>query len=97
MAKNQAELNKNLVKALAKITDETQMCEFLRDLLTEKEMDNLATRLNCAYLLYSGKTYSAVIEETKLSSTTLSRISRCLRQGTGYNAVLEIQKETFKD
>ena len=96
MLKNQVGVTNELVKALVSITDEGQMFDFLRDLLTENEMENLAVRLKCAYLLHSGKTYTKVIEETKLSSTTLSRISRCLRQGTGYNAMLDKHDEAVK-
>ena len=93
MSKNQEEFINNLVSILANISNEDEMLGFLHDLLTEKEMENLAIRLNCAHLLYSGKTYSEVIKETKISSTTLSRISRCLRQGKGYNSVLKGKKK----
>ncbi len=93
MSKNQDELLNNLVSVLTNISDKDEMLDFLHDLLTEKKMENLAIRLNCAHLLYSGKTYSEVIKETKISSTTLSRISRCLRQGNGYNSVLKGKKK----
>ena len=43
----------------------------------------MAQRLEAAKLLLQGYTYEQVIEQTKISSTTLSRVSRCIRYGEG--------------
>ena len=49
----------------------------------------MAQRLEAAKLLLEGCTYEQVIEKTKISSTTLSRVSRCIRYGDGgYKSVL---------
>ena len=37
-----------------------------------------------ARLLMEGKTYTQVIEQTNISSATLSRVSRCVQYGQGY-------------
>ena len=44
----------------------------------------MAERLAAARLLLEGKTYLQVIEAVDISSATLSRVSRCVRHGTGY-------------
>ena len=43
-------------------------------------------------LLMEGKTYNQVIEQTDISSATLSRVSRCVQYGGGYAKLLK-QKE----
>ena len=48
----------------------------------------MAQRIRAARLLKEGKTYNQVIEETDISSATLSRVSRCLQYGTGYSRLL---------
>ena len=35
-----------------------------------------------------GKTYTQVIEQTNISSATLSRVSRCVQYGEGYSQLL---------
>ena len=65
-------------------------CEILfADLCTNKEVEKMAERLHAARLLLEGKTYNQVIEQTDISSATLSRVSRCVQYGKGYTAVLK--------
>ena len=63
--------------------------ELFEDLCTRKEVERMAERLYAAKQLMEGKTYAQVIQETELSSATLSRISRCVQYGKGYTRVLE--------
>lgn len=63
----------------------TQECkEFFEDLCTNKEIEQMAQRVESAILLKQGLTYSQVIEQTNISSATLSRVSRALQYGKGY-------------
>ena len=62
---------------------------FFADLCTNKEVEKMAERLHAAKLLLEGKTYNQVIEETNISSATLSRVSRCVQYGKGYSAILK--------
>lgn len=69
--------------------DSTKDCkEFLEDLCTYKEVEQFSQRLKAAKLLLEGKTYEQVIQETDISSATLSRVSKCIKYGKGYNKVL---------
>ena len=73
--------------------DNVEDCRALfDDLCTRKEVDNMAERLHAAKLLMEGKTYNQVIEQTDISSATLSRVSRCVQYGSGYAKLLK-QKE----
>lgn len=55
----------------------------LDDLCTHKEIEQMAQRIAAAEMLKQGKTYAEIIEQTDISSATLSRVSRCVRYGSG--------------
>lgn len=55
----------------------------LEDLCTYTETEQMAQRAKAAQLLKAGKTYTEVIAATNISSATLSRVSRCVRHGSG--------------
>ncbi len=65
-------------------------CEaLLGDLCTINETEQMAGRIMAAELLLEGKTYNQVIEQTDISSATLSRVSRCVKYGEGYARFLK--------
>ena len=67
-----------------------QDCEdMFSDLCTMKELEQMAQRVRAAKLLMEKKTYNTVIEETDISSATLSRVSRCVQYGKGYKKFLK--------
>ena len=69
--------------------EEIEDCKiFLADLCTFKELEQMAQRIAAAKLLLKGKTYEEVIKETDISSATLSRVSKAVKYGKGYKAVL---------
>lgn len=74
----------DLYQAFVKIDSEASCASFLEDLCTRKELEQMAQRLRAAKLLMEGKTYTQVIEQTNISSATLSRVSRCVQYGEGY-------------
>lgn len=78
-----------LFKTLAKLKTEEEFRMFFEDLCTYKEIEKMSQRLESACYLLDGETYSYIIDETKISSATLSRISRCIQRGSGgYNQIL---------
>ena len=56
---------------------------FFRDLLTETEIRELAERWKAARMLATGVPYTQIIRETGLSSTTVARVARWVKKGTG--------------
>ena len=78
------ELILELFDTILKLRTQEDCVAFFADLCTEKEVENMASRLAAARLLVEGKTYLQVIEAVDISSATLSRVSRCVRHGTGY-------------
>ncbi len=88
--KNQLRQNEleELYQAIIKIDNEEDCQEFLDDLLTPQELASLSGRVHCAKLFIEGETYVKVNEETKVSSATLARVSKCVKYGKGYNKIL---------
>lgn len=81
---------KELYKEIVKIQDEKECELFFEDLCTVKELESMSQRLKAAKMLLENKTYNEIIDETEISSATLSRVSKCVRYGEGgYKNVIE--------
>ncbi|MBQ3335565.1 MAG: DNA-binding transcriptional regulator [Eubacteriaceae bacterium] len=78
-----------LAKAILSLNNEKECLDFLEDMCTIKEIEDMASRLEIAKLLSEGKTFVDVERETGASSATISRVNRCLKHGGGYRMVLE--------
>ncbi len=79
-----------LVEALVSISNKTTMQNFLRDVMTEKEIVEISSRFEAARMLAEGKKYTEIMAKTKLSSRTVARISDWLQNGcNGYQAALK--------
>ena len=70
---------------------------FFDDLCTIREVEQMAQRLKAARLMMEGKTYHEVTGETDISSATLSRISRCIQYGEGYNKFVQVRTDEDVD
>jgi len=79
-----------LSKAFLKLKTEQEVANFLRDLLTIKEIEEFANRLEMASLLKQGMSYKRIAEKLKVSTTTVTRVSHWLFRGCGgYQKVLK--------
>ena len=87
---------KELFRAIVSLETEEECRMFFEDACTVREIIEIAQRLKVAKLLRSKTSYSAINQETGVSSATISRVSRCLDYGTGgYQLVLErLEKES---
>ena len=83
MSKLKSPMNDALLESILKLESLEEAYAFFEDLCTIKEVDAMAQRLHAAKLLLQGKTYEQIIQETHISSTTLSRVSTCVRYGAG--------------
>lgn len=76
-------------EALVAINDTKLMKNFLRDVMTEKEITEISSRLEAARMLQAGSKYTDIVAKTKLSSRTVARISDWMKNGcNGYAVVL---------
>ena len=79
-----------LAEGLASVTDVRTMQNFLRDVMTEKEIVEISARFVAAKMLQAGSKYTDIVAKTKLSSRTVARISDWLQNGcSGYQAALK--------
>lgn len=86
-----SESAQQLVGVMTAIADKQTMQNFLRDIMTEKEIIEIGSRLEAAKMLQEGKKYTEIIGKTKLSSRTVARINQWLQNGCdGYSAALKI-------
>lgn len=84
------EKEKALASAFLKLKTEQEVANFLRDLLTIKEMEEFANRLEMAKLLKQGMSYKAIAEKLKVSTTTVTRTAHWLFHGCGgYEKVIK--------
>ena len=82
---------KQLAEVFSQIDNQSAMQSFLRDIMTEKEITEISSRLEAAKMLSEGKKYLEIIEKTKLSSRTVARISDWLQNGEGgYKTALDL-------
>lgn len=86
---NVTEEVKNLYKAILKLKTEEDCYDFFDDLCTPKEIEQMSERFLAANLLLQGETYENVIKKTNISSATLSRVSKCTKNGKGYKTIIE--------
>ncbi len=78
-----------LFETLLKLKTVEDCALLLEDLCTYKELDAMAQRIKCAKLLLEGETYESILLKTNVSSATLSKVSKCVKYGTGYKKFLE--------
>ena len=81
-----------LAEALAQVRDQSEARALLADLCTPAEVHTLAERWHVARLLDQGKlTYREISEATGVSTTTIVRVARFLRQENegGYRILLD--------
>lgn len=81
---------KKLVKALVSIEKEVDMQNFLRDLCTLEELDEISNRWEAVGLLNKGIPYREVATKTGMSTTTVTRIAHWMKHGEGgYKKILK--------
>ncbi len=85
----QEKKNIQLIKAILSLENPKEAADFLRDLMTEKEIEEFANRLEAASLLTKKTQYNIITKNTGLSSTTIARISKWLNGPLGgYKTIL---------
>jgi len=82
-----------IITVLAKMDNKTEVFNFLRDLLSEKEILEFSNRFKVAKMLEENISYKQIETETWVSSTTIARISKFLNwENKGYKNAISILK-----
>ena len=87
-----------LIHALLSLEDESECVAFLEDLMTRRELDDIAQRMQVVKMLSQQAVYSKIVEKTGASTATISRVNRAYLYGSGgYAKILEkLDGETEK-
>ena len=72
-----------LMDTIASLKTKKDVYDFLEDLCTIREIQDMSKRLEAAKLLSQGESYNEIISKIGLSSATLSRVNKALNYGTG--------------
>ncbi len=87
------EMNK-LFETILKLDNIEECYSFFEDICTIKEMQDMAQRLAVAVLLDKGENYQKISQDVSVSTATISRVSKCLRYGSGgYRLALDKMKQ----
>ncbi|MBQ2896831.1 MAG: hypothetical protein IJE46_00720 [Clostridia bacterium] len=87
-----------LFEAILLLKSKEDCVKFFEDVCTVKELQDMSQRLDVAYQLKEGKSYQDISKNTGASTTTISRVNRCLMYGNGgYKDILERLKEAKTD
>ncbi len=87
-----------LFRAILSLKTVDECYRYFEDVCTIKEVQDIAQRMEVARMLDAGQSYQQTIAQTGASSTTISRVKRCLEYGAeGYTLVLERLKEQEAD
>ena len=98
MGKPKNEEIDNLFKAILTLKSVEECYGFFGDICTEKELIDISQRLEVARLLREKLNYVEISKRTGASTTTVSRVNKCLTYGNdGYALVFErLEKEEEK-
>lgn len=79
-----------LIRALLSLKNEAECAAFLDDLMTRKEIADVAQRLLVAKMLSEQAVYNRIVEQTGASTATISRVNRAYNYGAGgYRTILD--------
>lgn len=72
-----------MYETILKLQSVDECIRFFEDLCAATELSAMEQRFDVASLLLEGKVYTDIMELTKASSATVSRVNRMLNYGTG--------------
>lgn len=83
-----------LYQEIVALNDVEACYRFFQDLCSITELRAMEQRFDVAKLLYEGKVYTEIVENTGASSATISRVNRALKYGeSGLMDAFEANKD----
>lgn len=74
---------------LSAFEDKSDIADLLLDVCTKKELEDIYQRFVVAQMLKDGLTFAKIEKLTGISSTTITRVNKCLKNGKGYNKMFD--------
>ena len=84
---------RELFRAILSLRNTSECQQFFRDLLTSDEIREFGERWYVAQCVDKGLSYREISALTGLSTTTVTRVAKWLKQGSGYQLALKRQKK----
>lgn len=84
-----------LTQAIADLRDYNEANKFLRDFLTDSEIEAFAKRIAIAYWLRKGRSYSNIKENLKVSSATIASVQSDMDKPGFQLALKKIEAEEW--
>lgn len=79
-----------LFDAILLLKNREECDKFFEDIFTIQELEAITQRLDVAFKLSEGKSYSEVNKITGASTATISRVGKCINYGNGgYKMVID--------
>ena len=96
MANFHSESIDRLFKTILDLESIDDCYRYFEDICTMKELETMSQRLDVAKMLLDGKTFNEIVQVTGASTTTISRVNRCLNYGDGgYRNIINKCKYIF--
>ena len=90
----ESEDSKALFQGILKLRTVKECEDFFRDLMTMRELKEMAERFRIARMLRSRMSYLAIADKATTSTTTVTRVAHWLKHGRGgYRLVLDRLKK----
>lgn len=87
-----------LIDTIMNIKSKDELCAFLEDLCTVREIKDMSQRLDTAIMLSCGFSYQEIADRVGVSTATISRVNRALNYGAdGYRKVIDNMSESEKN
>ena len=84
-----------LFEGILKLKTVRECEDFFRDLMTLRELKEMAERFRIARMLRARMSYLAIADKAETSTTTVTRVAHWLKHGRGgYNLVLNRLKKS---
>ena len=88
----------DMYKAILHLETLEECCDFFEDICAMTELQSMEQRFEVASMLQKDCVYTEIMEKTKASSATISRVNRMLNTGTGcLSKILDRMEEEKKD
>ena len=83
----------DIITVLSQMDSRADISDFLKDIMTPKELVEFTNRFQVAKMLDEKITYTQIEKQTGMSSTTIARVSKFLTgNNSGYKKALQILK-----
>lgn len=83
-----------LFEAILLLQNSEECDKFFEDIFTIQELEAISQRLDVAFKLYDGKSYTEVNKLTGASTATICRVGKCINYGNGgYKMIIDRMNE----